>query len=507
MMYRVFLAFLALTVSLHSYAQTATAFFTEADAFFQQHVNASGRVDYAAIQQDDRFRSLLEQVAQLNPAGWPETERKAFYLNAYNLLVIQGALNHYPLASVQDVTRFFDAEDYTVSGKAVSLNGLEKETLFKEFPDARLHFVLVCGALGCPPLIGQAYFPAQLDEQIERQTRIALDNPAFIQVNDSSQTVGLSQIFRWYGQDFGKNEADILAYINRYRSQPLPAAAKIKYYPYDWSLNDLPQKSTATSGGANSARYVVSSTIPRNTTETKIFNNLYTQRTRNEMGDFAERATFFTTITSFVYGLTHRVNIGFDLRYRAVRYGAPGNFPLGALADPTRQGITTIGPKVRFAPVPQWGNFSIQSAFWIPTSRNLTGRDGGRFIDWDGPTWWTQVFNDMPIGQRFSLFTEIDFMWEDIGSAEQGRINRISTPATVIMSYFPNKKTTLYTLGSFSPFWQQNFDYFFQLGVGSKYQFTPDLELELSYTYFSNKFLLANMGQAGTYNLGFRFNI
>jgi hypothetical protein len=43
---------------------------------------------------------------------------------------------------------------------------------------------------------------------------------------------------------------------------------------------------------------------------------------------------------------------------------------------------------------------------WFPTGDDLAGRSGEqRFIDWDGPIWWTQVFNDFPIGNKFSLFT------------------------------------------------------------------------------------------------------
>ena len=107
-----------------------------------------------------------------------------------------------------------------------------------------------------------------------------------------------------------------------------------------------------------------------------------------------------------------------------------------------------------------------------------------------------------PSAANFSLFTELDVLIEDIGKS-----NRLSTPATLIFSYNPNPKTTLYTLGGFSPYWQTEFDYFIQGGAGAKYQFTPKLELELLYTKFTNKFLLDTGGEAATFNLGLRFNI
>ena len=343
---------------------------------------------------------------------------------------------------------------------------------------------------------------------MEQQTRRAMNDPQFIRVNDATGENELSQIFRWYVADFGGSQQAVVDFINRFREKSLPPDHRIGYYTYDWALNGTMQGVTPGLTANNAARYVVSSTIPKGTTETKIFNNLYTQRTRNNGEDFTDRSTFFTTITSFLYGVSHRVNVGFDARYRAVHNGASDDSPLNALGNASRTGITTFGPKVRIAPVPQWTNFSIQSAFWFPIGDDLAGRSGEQpFIDWDGATWWTQVFNDFPIGTNFSFFTEVDVLLEDIGPEEEGRLNRLSTPVTLIYSYFPNPKTTLYVLGNYSPFWQEDYDYFWQAGVGTKYQFTRQLELELSYTYFSNQFLAQNMGRAATYNLGVRFNL
>jgi len=77
----------------------------------------------------------------------------------------------------------------------------------------------------------------------------------------------------------------------------------------------------------------------------------------------------------------------------------------------------------------------------------------------------------------------------------------------LIFSYFPNPKTTFYALGSYSAIWVENFDYFYQYGLGAKYQFSRDFELELLVTDFTNKNLVQNNGTAGTFNLGIRYNI
>ena len=170
-----------------------------------------------------------------------------------------------------------------------------------------------------------------------------------------------------------------------------------------------------------------------------------------------------------------------------------------------RHGLTAFGPQIRWAPVKNWTNFSIQSSLTFPIGENLSGGSGADFLDWSGPVFWTQFFNDRPIGDEFSLFTEIDFLIEEIGGS--GKANRVSTPMTGIISWFPSKNFTIYGLLSFSPYLVQPFDYFRQYGMGMKYQFSPNFEFELLYTDFSNEFLSSSYaGQASTYNIGFRYS-
>lgn len=487
-----------------------TRFFDRADAFFKKYVR-EGRIDYDRLQNNQELSALTQAVAAADISAADPATVQAFYINAYNLLVIEGVMDAYPLESVLRVNGFFDAKKYEVAGERLTLNQLEKERLLKEYGDPRFHFVLVCGAVGCPPIVPFAYRPEKLEQQLEEQTRKALNDPQFIRVLPSERRVELSQIFEWYGNDFGGNRQSALDYVNRYRKMAIPPNYRVGFYQYDWSLNkyvagrsaiDVPGAGI----GNNASRYVVSAAIPKGTTETKWFNNLYTQQSGDGQ-TLTGRATFLTSWLSFLYGVNDRFNAGFDLRYRRVANeelpASPFNV-FGSAAD--RAGVTTVGPKIRWAPVEAWPNFSVQSAFWIPIGSNLEG-DGERpFIDWDGASWWTQFFNDFTVGRRFSVFTEIDFFWEDIGSSANGALNRISTPATVILSYFPTSKATIYGLTNFSPFWQSDFDYFAQAGLGAKYQFTPNIELELLYTAFTNEFLQQVNGRASTFNVGLRIS-
>ncbi len=483
------------------------AFFDQTDIFFKKFVK-DGLIDYAHIEEDANFQQLIQSLESADLSGTDQSTKIAFYINAYNLLVIKRIVDNYPLESVFSEVGFFASNKVRLEGKTVSLNTIEKEYLLKNLPDPRYHFVLVCGAKGCPPIVSFAYRPEEISQQLENQTRIAFNNPYFIRVDPSKRKVDLSQIFKWYKNDFGGTKESALEYINEYREEKIPQDYEIGFYTYDWSLNeqsmDMPLSDLKNN---NAGRYITSNTVPKGTFESRSFYNLYSQ-TFLDGENVRQRSTFFTSTYSLVYGLTNNFNIGFDLRYRRVN-NSPGSSSFlnvfGGLDDPNgRQGFTNIGPKIRWAPTQYLPNFSIQSAFWIPIGQDLEGSETRPYIDWDGASWLTQLFNDFSVGSNFSLFTELDFFIEDIGGADD--LNRFSTPVTTILSYFPNPKTTIYALANFSPFWQQDFDYFVQGGLGFKYQFNPKFEFELLYTKFTNEFLQNNNGRAATYNVGFRFN-
>ncbi len=268
-------------------------FFTKANSFFAKEVE-NGLLDYSSLKSNSELKSLIAIVENADLSSTDDATKKAFYINAYNLHVINQGVDGYPIQSVQDIAGFFDRKKVKVAGDQTTLNNLEKQKLLKPYKDGRLHFVLVCGALGCPPITDFAYLPEKLDMQLDQQTSLALNNPNFIRVEGNK--TGLSQIFKWYTGDFGGSTKSVISFINKYRSSPIAENTKTSYYDYDWALNEIKTNTnqTGTAQGNNASRYIVSSTIPKGSVEVKIFNNLYTQRTvQNDA--LTDRNTFFTT--------------------------------------------------------------------------------------------------------------------------------------------------------------------------------------------------------------------
>ncbi|MDQ4139550.1 MAG: DUF547 domain-containing protein [Bacteroidota bacterium] len=224
---------------LTSFAQnTIPAFTFEADSFLKKYV-ANGKVAYAVIKKEEKsIQSLTNKISAINLQGLPDNSKKAFYINAYNLLVIQAVANAYPLKSVMDKPGFFDKTLHTVAGEKLTLNDLEKKKLLQPYQDARLHFALACAAVSCPPLASYAYTLNGLNAQLDSRTKQAINNPTFIKVNSKNQQVLISKIFDWYKTDFTKDNQTVLSFLNTYRTDKIPGNYQLGYYEYDWRLNN-----------------------------------------------------------------------------------------------------------------------------------------------------------------------------------------------------------------------------------------------------------------------------
>jgi hypothetical protein len=137
-----------------------------------------------------------------------------------------------------EVKGFFDQKKHKVAGELFTLNELEKKKLLEPYHDPRIHFVLVCAAVSCPPLASFAYRADRLDEQLDEKTRQALNSNSFVRVKKDQNKVELSKILDWYQSDFTRNSPSLIAYVNLYRDQKIPTHYQVNYYEYNWELNE-----------------------------------------------------------------------------------------------------------------------------------------------------------------------------------------------------------------------------------------------------------------------------
>ncbi len=208
------------------------ALINDMDQFYSDYVR-NGKILYQDLSLNQA--SLNELVHRIGDEQWDGLEaeqREALIINSYNILVIHQVINHYPISSPMDIAGFFDVQQMRIGSKEASLNDWEDELR----DDARIHFALVCAALGCPPIQSLAYRPKTLGIQLDMATRKALNDPKFIRYRQGDQVAEISRIFEWYVEDFGGADA-IRDYINRFRTVPIPEEIDLSYYEYNWKLN------------------------------------------------------------------------------------------------------------------------------------------------------------------------------------------------------------------------------------------------------------------------------
>lgn len=501
------------------------SFFDWADAFFQRYV-IEGSVDYASLKaHPGELDTLVGHIAQYDLKGQSDERVKSFWINTYNLLVIRQVMDHYPIKSPQQISGFFNAYRHQVAGESLTLDELEKQRLFRHFPDFRVHFALNCAAVSCPPLASHAYFPERLAQQLTDQARRVLQLAEVVEMDTVAQVIRLNAIFDWYRADF----SDVRQFLEEYGGWKGLESFDIQYLPYDWSLNGLKASTSQqedTRSLSNVQRFTPSVLLQQGQVEVKVFNNFYTQtayRDENrEKISLNQRQSYYTGLFQFTYGLDPegRWNIGLEMDVHAVRYDAdPGSSFLDVLSRRTeglefrKATVSYLGPRIRFAPFRRLPKFSVTSTWLFPLRDDLELLDDAgtqRFLAHNRVSWWTQFFYDISFG-RFQLFTEADLLFRfptEKVSFTQDAFFR--TPVTVFFSYFPSPRTTVNVNLQHSPAFSglpgnaqgESFNLnrsFTQGGVGAKYQLTPAINLEVIYTHF---FASRGEGAGQTFNLG-----
>jgi hypothetical protein len=504
-------------------AQSNDSLTFKTDVFFKDYVN-SGLVDYSLVRSNMKeLNDLIDLYQHTKPID--TNQKKAMLINFYNLGAIKLLADNYPISSPQEIPNFYDKKILMFNGVQISLNELENNIIRKEYKDPRVHFVLVCGALGCPPITNFAYDAAKLDEQMNEQTKIALNNDEFIKVEE--KTVLLSEIFKWYKDDFLKDNKNVIQFINRYRVSPLDEKSTIDYYPYNWKINDI--KSIVTETTTEPYDPTEQGSIKRSSTqeftpsvlytkgqwEYKHFNNLYSQTAgfdkEGNSVNFNNRGSYFSSINQVLIGVNSRFNVGFDFWIKSVRIDDANSSPFATLSfqnsPATRTALSSIGPKVKFQPFKKLSHLSIQSTLLIPIAQDQEGALNGRpFLSQDSYISITQIFYDQAIGKKIQLFFSLS-PWVYIAKQSVETTNRtsVSSPLDIFVSYFPTERFTLYMQQGFWPNYGQNgiASWFRQEGFGAKYQIIHGkLEIEASYTKFT---MGRDQGAGATYNFGIRF--
>ena len=219
----------------------------------EDYVDGEGLVDYEGLTGPGRadLQAFIEAIGNVDPDRLAsDNEKMAFWMNAYNAVVVWQVVERYPLDSVRDLDRLFGLvaaffkQENRVGGVDRTLDNIEHDILRADFPDARLHWTLVCGAFGCPRLLRRPYVADDLDPLMTELSLEFLSSPRALQIDREDNILYLSSYFDWYGGDFEAEKNDVVDWVLQYA--PADEAVwirenrdslRVRFIDYDWTLN------------------------------------------------------------------------------------------------------------------------------------------------------------------------------------------------------------------------------------------------------------------------------
>ncbi|MCH9033323.1 MAG: DUF547 domain-containing protein [Planctomycetes bacterium] len=216
------------------------------DTLLRKHVDPNGWVDYEGFRSDAvSLDAYITSIGNAPFADLGRDEKLAFLINAYNAFTLRLILDHYPIESIKDIpsAKRWDAKRWRLGSMTLSLNQIEHEQIRPKFAEPRIHFALVCAAIGCPKLRNEAFQADKIGEQLEDQSHYTHTHDRWFGYQPGANEVHLTKLYDWYGSDFKQVAGSVLDFAARY-SVPLKSALekakkpRIKWLNYDWTLND-----------------------------------------------------------------------------------------------------------------------------------------------------------------------------------------------------------------------------------------------------------------------------
>ena len=217
------------------------------------HPSGINLLPYGEVTIDDRrnLERYIDQLENTRVSALNRDVQAAFWINLYNAYTVHLVLEHYPVESIRDINLsgflagLFGGGPWgkkliTVEGTQLSLNDIEHRILRPIWQDARIHYAVNCASLGCPNLMPVPYTEENYRELFDRGAREYINHPRGVTFREDRLL--LSEIYRWYREDFSDSLKGVKQHLLRYADNELEKRlrehAGAVRYRYDWSLNE-----------------------------------------------------------------------------------------------------------------------------------------------------------------------------------------------------------------------------------------------------------------------------
>ena len=217
-------------------------------------------IRYAPLKKYEPWRTYMNDLMRADGArvrAASLNDRKAFWINTYNAMVIDLVLAHYPIGgqkTFRSIRGVWD-EERSVAGRFVTLREVEKT--LQKMNDPRIVFALTRAARSSPPPSLRAMNPTQVEDQLEWAASAFLQDPANYRLDRGGNVLHLSSLFEQEAAAFTSAAPDMPSQLSGYepakravlafilpripsteRQHILAKHPRVVYEPFDWSLND-----------------------------------------------------------------------------------------------------------------------------------------------------------------------------------------------------------------------------------------------------------------------------
>ncbi len=240
----------------------------------QEFVRDDGRIDYESLRRQRlRLKRLLtvpDELARRVYEKWSEPEKLAFWINTYNLKMLDVIVRNYPIDSswwlrltwppsdIRHIDGIWGKYRFIVMDEEFTLGEVERRVFRKTFGDPRAFLAILYPARSGPDLSRQPYQGPTLDRQLDEQVRTFLSSDKGVRIDRGAGVVYLSALFKpsWRGKDFvGRYGTEkkfkdhppetraVLNFLTRYLSRDDVHYLEVENYTlvymnFDWRLND-----------------------------------------------------------------------------------------------------------------------------------------------------------------------------------------------------------------------------------------------------------------------------
>ncbi|WP_457622541.1 MGH1-like glycoside hydrolase domain-containing protein [Persephonella sp.] len=202
----------------------------------------NGTVNYDAIRLSPEYKLLQNTISKFANKDIlkfdSKEEEMAFWINLYNMMVIDAIIRLNIQGSVKEIEGFFTNIKYRINGKDYSLDDIRE--ILRKFGDKRVPFALVKGTNSSPPL--RLFTKKNIKSKLNSAARDFIRSPEVIILPEEKKIL-ISELFRW-NEHYFKDKDEIINFIKKYVKDDTKREfldkeddIEIRYLLYDWTLN------------------------------------------------------------------------------------------------------------------------------------------------------------------------------------------------------------------------------------------------------------------------------